>query len=173
MRMMKPISFYSLISATFMLVSLTACDDERATSYPQAMELKRAKSRGKITGDGLTISGAPEDESGGASPIGVNSFLWRATLDSIAFLPILSADPFGGVVLTDWYEDPNHAGERYKLNILILDKALRADALKVNLFRQVRSATGWSDTAPNPDAARAIEDAILTRARELKLKSGG
>jgi hypothetical protein len=102
--------------------------------------------------------------------LGVNSYLWHATLDTLAFMPLQSADPFGGVVITDWYVAPNAPDERLKVTIYILDRALRADGLKVVVFRQTRAAGGvWSDSQPSPDTAHKLEDAILTRARELRL----
>jgi hypothetical protein len=100
---------------------------------------------------------------------GVNSYLWHATLDTLAFMPLASADPFGGVVITDWYVAPNAPDERLKVTIYILDRALRADGLKVVVFRQTRSGAVWSDAQPSPDTAHKLEDAILTRARELRL----
>jgi hypothetical protein len=105
--------------------------------------------------------------------LGVNSYLWHATLDTLAFMPLQSADPFGGVVITDWYVSPNAADERLKVTIYIMDRALRADALKVVVFRQVRSGTVWQDAAPSPDTAHKLEDSILTRARELRLATLG
>jgi hypothetical protein len=101
--------------------------------------------------------------------LGVNSYLWHATLDTLAFMPLASADPFGGVVITDWYVAPNAPDERLKVTIYILDRALRADGLKVVVFRQTRTAGNWSDAQPSPDTAHKLEDAILTRARELRL----
>jgi hypothetical protein len=101
--------------------------------------------------------------------LGVNSYLWHATLDTLAFMPLASADPFGGVVITDWYVAPNAPDERLKVTIYILDRTLRADGLKVVVFRQTRTAGVWSDAQPSPDTAHKLEDAILTRARELRL----
>jgi Domain of unknown function (DUF3576) len=107
----------------------------------------------------------------GRLTLGVNSFLWHATLDTLAFMPLVSADPFGGVVITDWYVAPNSPDERLKVTIYILDRALRADGLKVVVFRQTRTAGVWSDAQPSADTAHKLEDAILTRARELRLAS--
>src|ERR1700722_15880841 len=101
--------------------------------------------------------------------LGVNSYLWHATLDTLAFMPLQSADPFGGVVITDWYVAPNAPDERLKVTIYIMDRALRADGLKVVVFRQTRVAGVWSDAQPSPDIAHKLEDAILPRARELRL----
>jgi hypothetical protein len=101
--------------------------------------------------------------------LGVNSYLWHATLDTLAFMPLQSADPFGGVVITDWYVAPNAPSERLKVTIYIMDRALRADGLKVVVFRQTLANGLWSDAQPSPDTAHKLEDAILTRARELRL----
>jgi hypothetical protein len=101
--------------------------------------------------------------------LGVNSFLWRASLDTMSFMPFASADPFGGVIITDWYSAPASPNERMKVTIYILDRKLRADGLKVVVFRQTHDANGWADAAVNPDTATKLEDAILTRARELRL----
>jgi hypothetical protein len=116
-------------------------------------------------------TGATIVAGGGTNKVtlGVNSYLWHATLDTLAFMPLQSADPFGGVVITDWYVAPNAPDERLKVTIYILDRALRADGLKVVVFRQTRSAGVWSDAQPSPDTAHKLEDAILTRARELRL----
>ena len=101
--------------------------------------------------------------------LGVNSYLWHASLDTLSFMPLQSADPFGGVIITDWYVAPGAPDERLKVTIYIMDRNLRADGLKVVVFRQTRSGTGWTDATPNPDTAHKLEDSILTRARELRL----
>ncbi len=111
------------------------------------------------------VAGGP-----GKMTLGVNSYLWHASLDTLSFMPLASADPFGGVIITDWYVAPNAPNERLKVTIYIMDRNLRADGLKVVVFRQTRVAGGaWTDAAPSPDTARKLEDAILTRARELRL----
>jgi hypothetical protein len=110
--------------------------------------------------------------SGGTSrTVGVNSFLWHASLDTLSFMPLASADPFGGVIITDWYSSPQDPNERMKVTIYILDRRLRADGIKIAVFRQSRSNEGWVDAQVNPDTATKLEDAILTRARELRLAS--
>jgi len=110
--------------------------------------------------------------SGGTSrTVGVNSYLWHATLDTLSFMPLASADPFGGVIITEWYSPPNTPSDRIKVTIYILDRRLRADGIKISVFRQVRSNEGWVDAQTNPETANKLEDAILTRARELRLAS--
>lgn len=119
---------------------------------------------------GLTFGGGGRgqaEESGAA--LGVNSYLWRASLDTVAFMPVTSADPFGGVIITDWYALPEAPGERFKMNVYILGRSLRSDAVRVALFRQVPAADGsWQDAAVAPQAPTRIEDAILARARQLR-----
>jgi hypothetical protein len=105
--------------------------------------------------------------------LGVNSYLWHASLDTLSFLPLVSADPFGGVIISEWYVSPTSPTERLKVTVYIMDRALRADALKVVVFRQVATNGVWQDAQPSPDTAHKLEDSILTRARELRLATLG
>ena len=108
--------------------------------------------------------------SGGAdTQIGVNAFLWRASLDTISFMPVASADPFGGVILTDWYQNPDTPGERFKMNVYILDRQLRADGVRVSVFKQKQERGSWHDVKVPDDMATNVENTILTRARELRV----
>ena len=102
-----------------------------------------------------------------APNMGVNSFLWRASLETLNFMPLEQVDPFGGVIVTDWYASAEAPNERFKANVYILDTNLRADALKTSIFKQTRSGGGWQDASVDADTARQIENAILTRARQL------
>lgn len=102
-----------------------------------------------------------------APNMGVNSFLWRASLETLNFMPLAQVDPFGGVIVTDWYASAEAPNERFKANVYILDTNLRADALKTSIFKQTRTAGGWQDAAVDADTARQIENSILTRARQL------
>ena len=109
--------------------------------------------------------------TGGAVGIGVNAFLWRASLETIEFMPLVSADPFGGTIITDWYAPPEASDERFKMTVYILDRELRADGIRVAVFRQVRENGTWVDAQVDPSTATGIEDRILTRARELRIAS--
>lgn len=103
-----------------------------------------------------------------APNMGVNSYLWRASLETLNFMPLAQVDPFGGVIVTDWYASTEAPNERFKANVYILDTSLRADALKASIFKQTREASGgWQDANVDADTARQIENSILTRARQL------
>lgn len=123
--------------------------------------------------DGISFSSV--DRSGAASgnwgSAAVNGFLWRASLETIGFMPLLQVDPFGGVVLTDWASIGNNDTERYKINIFIFGSVLRADALKVKVFKQIQAAGGWRDTPVNDEIANKLEQTILDRARSLRVAS--
>ena len=107
---------------------------------------------------------------GPAATIGVNGYLWRATLDTLNFMPLASADPWGGTVITDWYSDSQAPNERFKATVYILDTRLRADGLKVSVYKQTRDASGvWQDAAASEQTGTDLENAILTHARQLRL----
>src|SRR5580765_8199518 len=116
-----------------------------------------------------TDTGTTAISGGPARTVGVNSYLWHATLDTLRFMPLASADPFGGVIITDWYSAPEAPQERLKVTVYILDRNLRADGLKIAVFRQTAANGAWADAQVNPDTATRLENAILTRARELRL----
>jgi len=115
----------------------------------------------------------PEDQNG--SGVAVNAFLWRASLDTINFIPLVQADPFGGVIITDWYTPAETPNERMKVQVTVLDRALRADGVRVSVFKQQQNPKGggWVDTQVDPHTNTDIEDAILTRARQLRIAQGG
>ncbi len=158
-------------------LTIVACaDDKVETNFPKGAEIERKESRGKLTGEaGLNLfgGGAEEEAAKNASPLGVNGFLWRATLDTLAFMPLVSADPFGGTIITDWYEDPKTPGERYKVNALILDKSLRADGVKLTVFKQKWQNNAWRDQPVDTRLGRKLEDTVLTRARQLRMAQLG
>ena len=156
------------------LMGLTAagCQDSGDLQAPRPDPVRGgpAKIQGKVFGDdGIKLFGSSVREEAPASGIGVNAFLWRATLDTISFMPLLSADPFGGVIITDWYAPPESPDERFKMTVYILGRTLRSDGVQVSVFRQERGAGGlWEDRATSPDTAVSLEDKILDRARQLR-----
>jgi hypothetical protein len=102
------------------------------------------------------------------STIGVNSYLWRAAVDTVSFAPLLQANANSGVIITDWYANPKAPGERVKLTVSILDQDLRADALRVAASRQVNQNGTWVDAPVAAATTQKLEDIILTRARDLR-----
>jgi hypothetical protein len=107
-----------------------------------------------------------------AASVAVNGYLWRATLDTLAFMPLASADPYGGVIITDWYVNPEKPDERFKCTVYILDSRLRADGLNVSVFKQTKDASGnWVDAPAATQTETDLENAILTRARQLRLSN--
>ena len=105
--------------------------------------------------------------------IGVNSYLWRAAVDTVSFAPLLQADSNGGVIVTDWFTNPNSPNERVKLTVSILDQDLRADALRVAASRQVNQGGNWVDAPVAAATVQKLEDIILTRARDLRRTAVG
>lgn len=132
-----------------------------------------------IAAAGLSACSTPRLFGKGSAPgpasaatVAVNGYLWRASLDTLAFMPLASADPYGGTIITDWYENPEKPNERFKCTVYILDSRLRADGLSVSVFRQVKDANGnWIDAPTANQTSIDIENAILTRARQLRLSN--
>ena len=149
---------------------------------PDQVLVKDPKRRGPtanrsiLGGEGgikLFGAGGDEEEKGGGG-IGVNSHLWRASLDTISFMPLTSADPFGGVIITDWYTPPETPNERFKMTVYILARTLRADGLRVAVFRQEQQNPGvWTDSSINLATITSLENKILERARQLRTSGIG
>lgn len=132
------------------------------------------------TGDTSALS-APrnhllgEDRSatgGDQAQAGVNAFLWRGAIDTLSFMPFASADPVGGIIITDWYSPPTTSGERFKATAYILGKQLRSDAIRVAIFRQTLQDGQWTDALVAPNTAPDITSKILARARQLRADAG-
>lgn len=100
--------------------------------------------------------------------IGVNSYLWRASLETLSFMPLLQTDSNGGVIVTDWYANPKNPGDRVKVTVSILDQDLRADAVRVAASRQVSQGGTWVDAPVQAATVQKLEDIILTKARDLR-----
>lgn len=128
---------------------------------------------------GCSMFGRRDDSAARAAAttqaqIGVNSFLWRASLDTLSFMPLASADPYGGLIITDWYANPETPGERFKATVYILDTRLRADGLNVSINREVLGPNGqWTAAPVAAQTELDVENSILTRARQLRLASLG
>ena len=122
-----------------------------------------------------TFGRAPEDQvrrsdvaASQVTTIGVNAYLWRAALETLSFAPLAQTDSNGGVLVTEWYANPQNPGERAKVTVTILDRDLRADALRVTAARQVQQNGQWVDAPVTAATVQRLEDIILTRARDLR-----
>jgi hypothetical protein len=122
-----------------------------------------------------TLGRAPEDQArrtdiaaSQVMTIGVNAYLWRASLDTVSFAPLAQTDSNGGVIVTEWYSNPQNPQERVKLTVTILDRDLRADALRVTAARQIQQGSQWVDAPVTAATVQRLEEIILTRARDLR-----
>lgn len=169
--------FRVILTAALACLALAACGSggKDASDAPNNTEVTASSGESGFLG---LFGGSKNEESstgikrgtGAPTEIGVNSFLWRASLDTVSFMPLTAADPFGGVIITDWYSAEATPDERFKLTVYILDKRLRADGLRVSVFRQVQERNGnWRDASVSPDTAIRLENAILIRARQLRI----
>jgi hypothetical protein len=165
----------SLIAISLLLAGCSGTRTEAPDEYVSDQQGRIREQYGTVHGDseGFVLFSTRGDQGanqgGGGPGIAVNPFLWRASLETIDFMPLAQADPFGGVIITDWYSPPETPNERFKLNVFILGEALRSDGVKVSVFRQTNSGGGWQDATADPKTATGIEDNILTRARELRV----
>jgi len=165
-----------LAFAAFTVLGVYGCDsiepgEPEVHTDPDMEAIRKGEKRKTIFGDGgLSLFGDEEQpDEGGGGTVGVNAFLWRASLDTVSFMPVNSADIFGGIIITDWHATAEAPNERFKLNVYILGRALRADGIRVSVFRQVFTRSGqWVDAAVPVETKTKIEDSILTRARQLR-----
>lgn len=161
---MRYLFFPTLFLAFF--VSACTSDFAQPEMRTEQSEDRRDQRLGKFAGEDTLTFGGPKKRGEEDTILGVNTHLWRASLDTISFMPLVSADPFGGVIITDWYSPPQSPQERLKINIFILDRQLRSDGLKISVFRQERDASGgWVDRSVDVQTVRDLENAILGRAR--------
>ncbi len=161
-----------------LMVTVVGCSGKDETVYPDDFYRSTgadpySENPGSILGkDGLNIFGDDEEEApqGGRIGLGVNGYLWRAALDTLSFMPLASADPFGGVIITEWYSPPEAIDERFKVNVYILGRDLRADGVRASVFRQkINGGGAWIDSAVEEGTSIKLEDSILTRARQLRI----
>jgi hypothetical protein len=178
-RHLAPSRRFPIAAALALLAALAVggCGSDRSAEALgqdiDAQERQGVNDPGKLFGDeGILLLGASKRTESVGSGIAVNSFLWRASLDTLSFMPLNSADPFGGVIITDWYAPPESPDRRFKANIYILDRRLRADGIRVAVFQQSRNASGqWATVEVKKKTVSDLENTILTRARQLRIAS--
>ena len=156
------IIFFSL------LIPLTGC--VVSTDKPQSADDKKKEELGRFFGNETfsTVTGSSKKES--LRGTSVNVYLWRASLDTLSFMPTKSVDPFAGFIETDWYSHPEEKNKRIKVNVSIIDEELRCDGLRVAVFQQENKKGQWVSIGTSEKVVQELERAILTRARQLKKK---
>jgi len=166
-----------LLALALIPLLLSACGQGRQVQMDEyGDDSQRARVQGRLTGtDGLLVFGTDRSAQARAAQegggLGVNAFLWRASLDTLSFMPLASADPFGGVIITDWYSPPGAPSERFRASAYILGRQLRSDGVRVTVFRQELRGNVWVDSRPSVAMNAEFEDRILGRARELRSQS--
>jgi len=171
------------VATVLALLLLAGCNSANlrtpgADEYNPSSRREEALRRSSSASEGILIFGTDRTRRAGADAgagpgLGVNAFLWRATLDTLSFMPLVSADPFGGVIITDWYSPPQAAGDRFKATAYVLGRQLRSDGVRVQLFRQVQQGSQWVDVPTASSTNSEMEDRVLARARELRVQSAG
>jgi hypothetical protein len=161
--------------ASLLLGALTACNFSLGgeAKYPvnrqPGQNVPVYEEEPGLFGEGGLFGASSDQQGDTGGGIGVNNLLWRASLDTVSFMPLVSADPFGGVIISDWYTPPQTPDERFKVNIYILGRALRADGIRASVFRQQIQGSQWVDAPVALNTATELENAILTRARQLRI----
>ncbi len=168
-RIVRPTPLRVLIIVPLLVslaASLGACGNHGATEVPGGDTTGLSAPHNHLLGEDRSATGGDEAQAG------VNAYLWRGAIDTLSFMPFASADPIGGIIITDWYSPPTTAGERFKATAYILGKQLRSDAIRVAVFRQTQQDGQWVDAPVAPSTAPEITNKILARARQLRADSG-
>jgi hypothetical protein len=156
-------------------LALTGCGGAKPTANNDIFNPETSNLPGAMAtnsgGSLFTLGKGTGGGANGATQIQVNAYLWRATLDTLSFMPLVSADPFGGVIITDWYVPPATPSERFKVNAYILSKQMTADAVQVSVFHQVQQNGQWVDAPADPSTASGLEDRILAQAADLQAEA--
>ena len=173
MFMQKEKKIFALILSLFIL---DGCSGDLSPKEEQNVPMGRVEARkrdfGNLFGDDFLMFGGPKKP--GSSEMGasatVNPFIWRASLDTLSFMPLASADALGGVIVTDWYTAPRKPHERIKVTIYVTNPQLRADAIKVTIYKQINKGGTWVNAPADAAAAAEMENIILSKARQLRIK---
>ena len=146
--------------------------EERAVARDREERERRGEdSESNLLGDLIGNIGGSSGNFQGPS-IGVNAHLWKASLDTLSFMPLASADPFGGIIITEWYASSDSPNEKFKIIVYITGMQLKVDALKIKVFKKIKNETGdWIDQPANEELSIKIENSVLTKAREYKIIS--
>lgn len=164
------------------LLAIAACggDNQRMVRNDEYGDWRNGAVRQRPLGTsaGIVLFGVDKEReerqaaaAAGNAGLSVNAYLWRAALDTLSFMPLASADPFGGTIITDWYSPPAAQGERFRAQAYVMGRQLRSDGVRVQIFRQVQERGQWVDSPVSPATNSGMEDQVLARARELRSQS--
>lgn len=175
-----PINFLKVLSCCI-IFCIFGCSGEIPEPLPteeRAVARERLERERRGESDESTLLGDLIGNIGGSSgnfqgpTIGVNAHLWKASLDTLSFMPLASADPFGGIIITEWYTSSDSPTEKFKIIVYITGMQLKVDALKIKVFKKIKNETGdWLDQPANLELSVKIENSVLTKAREYKIIS--
>lgn len=172
-----------LLSVFLAAAVLTGCGSDPEKATPTADVPPPAPSAKAESGDTgvfgwLGVAGGSSSESSSGlkaedrKGVAVNAYLWRSSLDSLSFMPMEQTDPFAGIIKTGWYTPPSTPNERLKVSVFILDTRLRAEAVRVSIFKETKKPTGeWATATVDPETVTKLENVILDRARQLRIQS--
>ena len=172
-KMLHLYSIFLVGGLAFIVAACNKLDFGADPVYPPQTEKKVLIDKNPVAADASSdslIGDLFSENKDSSHLIAVNGYLWRASLDTLSFMPLSSADPFGGVIITDWYAPPTTPSERFKITAYILGRSLQSDGIRVSVFRQARTAEGdWENAVVNETLASDLENTILSRAREFKV----
>ncbi|MFK7761313.1 MAG: DUF3576 domain-containing protein [Candidatus Midichloriaceae bacterium] len=162
---------FRFIAVLVICSSLCACSKLNIKNdYPKTRQQKEEDRIGKLTGNGLTFGKGSSESSSVSSQMNINTYLWRASLDQVNFMPLNSTDSLSGAIVTDWYSVNDNSKERYKVNIYITGKELTAHSLKVSVYKRIIGSNGnWNNQYHDSNLAEKIKTKIIEKARELKV----
>ena len=168
--MMKRATAALLLSVTVFWVSGSGRSSAASTDQQQYNDY-RTQGADNPAGGSLSFTfgrGVTTTTTESRTDLGVNAYLWRSSLDTLSFMPLAAADPFGGKIVTEWYTPPGITGERFKATVYIAGRALRSDGIRVSILRQINVGAGWQDGLVAASTIAGIEERIFIRAQELE-----
>lgn len=173
---MKPV--FAALALVLPLLAACGNANQRLVNNDEYGDWRNGVARNRPRGAdaGLVVFGVDKNReareaAAAGNGLSVNAFLWRATLDTLAFMPLASADPFGGTIITDWYTPPGAGNERFRAQAYVLGRQLRSDGVRVQVFRQTLERGQWLDSPVSAATNSELEDKVLARARELRSQS--
>ena len=171
-------SFLMRVASVLLLALVTANCSGSGIAKTSGNEVPRSRSAADGRADydpqrdGLRV-GSLFGSRAAPSGLPVNALLWRASLDTLSVIPLVSVDTFGGSIISDWHTNPDDPSRRIKVSVFVLDQELRSDGIRAEVHVQQRAggSSEWTDAGRDKDLAVKLEELILTRAREIRSSS--